>query len=101
DRNRPASEFINKLPPSVNWKADNYNHLMEQPTLFYAVVLALAVLDAGDGLNIAFAWIYVALRVVHSLIQALVNIVMWRFAVFMLASVVVLVLAVRLMMQVL
>jgi hypothetical protein len=96
DPNRPAEEFHARLPASVRWKADNYNHLMEQPTLFYAVVLALAVLGAGDGLNTTLAWIYVALRVVHSLIQALVNVVVWRFAVFMIASIVLLILAVRL-----
>ena len=100
DRNRPAAEFHERLPPSVRWKADNYNHLMEQPTLFYAVVLALAVLGAGDGLNATLAWLYVALRVVHSVVQALVNIVVWRFFIFMAASVVLLILAVRLAMMV-
>jgi hypothetical protein len=98
DPHRPAEEFHAQIPAPVRWKADNYNHLMEQPTLFYAVVLALAVLGAEDGLNTALAWAYVVLRVVHSLIQALVNIVMWRFGVFMIASVVLLVLTVRLAM---
>ncbi len=96
DPSRPAEEFHARLPASVRWKADNYNHLMEQPTLFYAVVLALALVGAGDGLNTTLAWIYVALRIVHSLIQALVNVVMWRFAVFMIASVLPLILSVRL-----
>lgn len=100
DPYQPASEFTNRLPASVNWKADNYNHLMEQPTLFYAVVLALAVLGAADGLNTTLAWIYVGLRVVHSLIHALVNIVVWRFSVFMAASLVLLVLTVRLAIRV-
>jgi hypothetical protein len=96
DPNRPAEEFHARLPASVRWKADNYNHLMEQPTLFYAVVLALHVLGAATGLDVVLAWSYVALRVVHSLVQALVNIVMWRFAIFMVASVVLLILAIRL-----
>jgi hypothetical protein len=96
DPHRPVEEFHAQIPAPVRWKADNYNHLMEQPTLFYAVVLALALLGAGDGLNTALAWTYVALRVVHSLIQALVNVVMWRFGVFMISSVVLLVLAIRL-----
>jgi MAPEG family len=47
----------------VRWKADNYNNLMEQPTLFYAVTLALALLGAGEGLNTGLAWLYVGLRV--------------------------------------
>jgi hypothetical protein len=96
DPNRPAEEFHARLRPSVRWKADNYNHLMEQPTLFYAVVLALAVMGAGAGLNTTLAWIYVGLRVVHSLVQALVNVVIWRFSIFMAASVVLLILAIRL-----
>lgn len=74
------------LPAEVQWKAHNYNHLMEQPTVFYAVALALAIGGMGDGLNAQLAWAYVALRVLHSIIQATVNRVMIRFAVFILAS---------------
>ena len=74
------------LPQEVQWKAHNYNHLMEQPTVFYAVALALAIGGMGGGLNAQIAWVYVALRIVHSLIQVTVNRVLWRFAVFALAS---------------
>lgn len=77
----------NVLPPQVQWKAHNYNHLMEQPTVFYAVAIALAVGGMGGGLNAQIAWAYVALRIVHSLIQVTVNRVMWRFLVFALASI--------------
>jgi hypothetical protein len=95
DPTQPRDVMLGGLPPRVRWKADNYNHLMEQPTLFYATALTLALLGQGDGLNLALAWAYVALRVVHSLIQALVNLIVVRFAVFMTASVVLLVLALR------
>ncbi len=101
DPNRPAEEFHSRLPPSVRWKADNYNHLMEQPTLFYAVVLALAMMGAGAELNTTLAWVYVGLRVAHSLVQVLVNVVIWRFLIFMAGSVVLLILAIRLAMVVL
>ncbi len=74
------------LPPEVQWKAHNYNHLMEQPTIFYAVALALAIGGMGSGLNAQLAWAYVGLRILHSLIQATVNRVMWRFGIFALAS---------------
>jgi hypothetical protein len=74
------------LPAEVQWKAHNYNHLMEQPTVFYAVALALAIGGQGDGLNAQLAWAYVLLRIVHSMVQATVNRVMVRFAVFALAS---------------
>jgi hypothetical protein len=67
--------------------ANNYNHLMEQPTLFYAVCFALEFLELGDNaINIGLAWLYVALRVVHSLVQATVNIILVRFTIFMIAS---------------
>ncbi|WP_397417038.1 MAPEG family protein [Phenylobacterium sp.] len=90
-----SADLAAALPPSVRWKADNYNHLMEQPTLFYATALVLAVAGQGDGLNAALAWGYVGLRVVHSLVQATVNVIMVRFLIFMVASLVLLALAVR------
>jgi hypothetical protein len=95
DPYRPNAEFHNQLPSRVRWKADNYNNLMEQPTLFYAVVITLALLGQDNTLNVALAWMYVGLRVVHSLVQALVNIVLLRLAVFMTASLVLLALSVR------
>jgi hypothetical protein len=70
----------------VQWKAHNYNHLMEQPTLFYAIALTLALMDKGGGINLYLAWGYVGLRVLHSLVQATTNIVMHRFVLFTLAS---------------
>ena len=90
-----TAELNQHLPPQVRWKADNYNHLMEQPTVFYAAALVLALTGQGDGLNAALAWGYVAIRVVHSLVQALANVIMVRFLIFMVGSVVLLALAVR------
>ena len=95
DPNRTAAELAQMLPPQVRWKADNYNHLMEQPTIFYATALTLALAGQGGGLNAGLAWGYVALRVVHSLVQATVNAIMLRWAIFMVSSVVLLALAVR------
>jgi hypothetical protein len=70
----------------ASWVADNYNHLHEAPTVFYAVALALAFMGAGNGLNATIAWAYVGLRIAHSLFQVLVNRVVVRFAIFMLSS---------------
>lgn len=70
----------------VNWKAHNYNHLMEQPTLFYAIALTLALIGMGGGINLYLAWGYVTARIGHSLVQATVNIVTWRLLFFALAS---------------
>ena len=75
------------LPGKVQWIAHNYNHLHEAPTVFYAVALLLAMIGQGAGLNATIAWAYVALRVVHSLVQVLGNRVMIRFFVFLLSSV--------------
>ena len=74
------------IPDEANWPAHNYSHLMEQPTIFYAIVLALVLMRFDHPINLYLAWAYVALRVVHSLIQATVNIVTIRFAVFTLSS---------------
>lgn len=70
----------------ASWVADNYNHLHEQPTLFYAICIVHALIGSGSGLNAQIAWGYVALRIAHSLVQIVVNRVLVRFAIFMLAS---------------
>lgn len=90
----PRGEQMASLPASVRWKADNYNHLMEQPTVFYAVALSLAVLGAGGGTNALLAWAYVASRVIHSLMQATFNKIEVRFALFFLSSLILIALTV-------
>jgi hypothetical protein len=84
------------LPVEVMWVSDNYNHLMEQPTIFYATALAAQIAGHADGIGIGLAWAYVALRIVHSVIQCTVNIVTVRFAVFTLSTIVLAIMAVRL-----
>lgn len=88
DPHAPRGEQMSALPAEVRWKADNYNHLFEQPTIFYAIALTLAMLGAGDGTNLTLAWVYVGMRVVHSLVQALINKIELRFAIFFLSSLV-------------
>jgi len=83
------------LPPEVSRVADNYNHLHEQPTIFYALALAAQLAGAIDAVSVGLAWTYVGLRVVHSLIQATANIIPLRFLVFAVASLVLLVLLIR------
>lgn len=75
------------LPDKTQWAAHNYNHLMEQPTVFYATAIALALLGQGNGLNASIAWGYVIFRIAHSLVQALWNRVAVRFTLFSLASI--------------
>ena len=93
--NDPDATLDRLLPPSVQWKAHNYNHLHEAPTVFYVVALTLAMIGQGDGLNAQLGWVYVGLRVLHSLVQATVNKVVVRFAVFALSSLVLIALIVH------
>ena len=86
DPNLPKGQQMATLPPRVRWKADNYNHLFEQPTVFYAVSLSLAIIGHGGGLNATLAWTYVGLRVAHSLLQALLNNINARFSLFALSA---------------
>ena len=95
DPNAPRGEQMATLPPRVRWKADNYNHLMEQPTVFYAVALATALIAPADQVAVTIAWVYVGLRVVHSLLQSLVNVIPLRFVLFALSSIALIVLTVR------
>lgn len=81
-----------ELPDRVSWKADNYNHLHEAPTVFYAVAIVLAIIGQGDGFNTMLAWAYAGLRIAHSIVQATVNRVLIRFMLFALSSLVLMVL---------
>jgi hypothetical protein len=74
------------LPKAAQWKAHNYNHLFEQPTIFYAVCGVIALADAGEGAAVGLAWGYVLLRIAHSLVQATINRVLPRFILFIASS---------------
>jgi hypothetical protein len=84
---KPGAE-LPALPPWAANVADNYNHLMEQPTIFYAVALALQLLGQTWEINITLAWAYVGLRILHSLLQATLNIIIVRFTIFVISSIV-------------
>jgi hypothetical protein len=96
----PDATLDRLLPPQIQWKAHNYNHLHEAPTVFYAVSIVLAIVGWGDGLNAWLAWAYVALRVIHSLVQATINKIVLRFVLFLLSSLVLLALVVHAVMAV-
>ncbi len=82
---------LDTLPDGVRQVANNYNHLMEQPTLFYALAFLTYLLGQQSSFTAGLAWAYVALRVVHSLIQITVNLVPVRFLVFSLSTLVLMV----------
>ncbi|KAK4499158.1 hypothetical protein PRZ48_009670 [Zasmidium cellare] len=84
-----TEDLKTKIPPHIRWQAENYNHLHEQPTIFYAVALSLALIGDSHPYTVYAAWGYTGLRILHSLIHATVNKVMARFSVFGTSSVVV------------
>ena len=73
------------FPSKVERFADNYNHLWEQPTLFYAVVLVIWALGHTDSAHLIAAWTYCGLRCVHSIVQVTINHVWVRFSLFILS----------------
>ena len=79
----------------AQWPAHNYIHLVEQPTIFYAVALLLAIVGAGNGLNATLAWAYVGLRIAHSLVQIFGNVIRFRFVLFLVSTLVLAALIVR------
>jgi hypothetical protein len=87
--------LANLLPSEAQRVADNYNHLHEQPTIFYALIVYSHLAGMADPLNIGLAWAYVGLRIVHSLVQNTVNIVLVRFSLFALSTLTLIVIAVR------
>ncbi len=91
----PDGDWKGKLPANVQYAAHNYNHLMEQPTIFYALMFYLQLSGLNDGLFAHLAWVYVILRIIHSLVQITNNKVMVRFVVFSLSTVVLIVMALR------
>ncbi|MEE4317870.1 MAG: MAPEG family protein [Erythrobacter sp.] len=92
DDARNTKALDEKLPAKTQWPAHNYNHLHEAPTLFYAVAIVLAIIGQGDGFNMVLAWAYVALRIAHSIVQATINKVALRFALYALSTIVLMVL---------
>src|SRR5215203_7230297 len=85
-RGSRGANLDGRAPDEAQWPSHNYNHLMEQPTIFYAIALTLALMNVGGGINYWLAWGYVGLRVAHSLIQCTINVVRYRLLVFALAS---------------
>lgn len=84
-----------QLPAKARWAADNYNHLHEQPVIFYALMFYLFAMGQTDDFNLYLAWGYVAIRVVHSLVQVTSNKVLVRFGLFAFGSILLIIMALR------
>ena len=70
------------FPSKVERVADNYNHLFEQPTVFYALSFVIWALNMTDSIYLICAWLYFVIRLVHSVFQATLNLVWVRFGLF-------------------
>ena len=85
-RGSRGKDLDGKAPDEAQWPSHNYNHLMEQPTIFYAIALTLAMMDFGGSIHYYLAWGYVGFRILHSIVQSTVNVVAIRFPLFALAT---------------
>lgn len=81
-----GADLEREQPGQANWPAHNYQHLMEQPTIFYAIVFALILMGFDSHINVYLAWAYVGFRILHSIFQATINVVPVRFLLFLLSS---------------
>ncbi|MGC6476289.1 MAG: MAPEG family protein [Parvibaculales bacterium] len=95
DDAKHTSEIAGLLPSKIRAVGDNYNHLHEQPTIFYALALGIAIAGHADALFVQLAWAFVGLRILHSLVQVTFNAVMVRFVVFFISWLVLAVMGVR------
>lgn len=86
---------LSSLPTGARVVADNYNHLHEQPTIFYALAIYSNLVGVADAFNIALAFGYVGLRVLHSFAQIVLRRVMVRFVLFAFSSLLLIVIAAR------
>lgn len=77
-----------QVPVGAQLANRNYMNLLELPVLFYVVCLLAIAFEVVTPATVAVAWIYVALRVVHSLVHVTYNHVIHRFAVFVASNVV-------------
>lgn len=83
---RYSDEFRSQLPVSLKNITANYNHIFEQPTLYYAVIIYIYLMQHVDITNIILAWSYVALRLMHTIIQFTINNVSLRVIPFILSG---------------
>ena len=74
------------LPIEVQQVADNYNHLHEQPVIFYALCVYAHLAGPESAVAVYAAWAYVGLRIAHSIFQSTVNFVPVRFGLFLLGT---------------
>jgi len=90
---RPEGTSI--LPDEANFVADNFKNLFEVPVLFYVLCFGMWMGGFVDVYNLYLAWGFVVLRALHSYNQCGKNNVMNRFKVYVLSTVLLMIIFVR------
>lgn len=90
-----TEEFRPRLPSTIRRISDNYNHLTEAPTVFYAVSIAIILAGVADPIHAICAWLFFGLRALHSLVQATFNSVRVRANLYVLSWIALAVMIVR------
>jgi hypothetical protein len=72
-----------KWPERLRKLANSYNNQFELPVLFYALLGFLLISNLGDPVLVVLAWLFVASRLVHSLIHTTSNELRSRFLAFL------------------
>lgn len=89
------------VPPDVAVVNRNFMNLLEMPVLFYIGCLAFYVTHHVNPAVLVLAWLYVALRLAHSIVHLGSNRIVLRLAAFAASNFVLLAIWVRFMMAVL
>jgi hypothetical protein len=82
-------------PPEVSNPSDNFKNLFEIPVLFYALVLYFYAVKQVDLWYVNAAWIFVAFRLLHSIVHCTFNLIMLRFYLYLFSSLAVWFMAMR------
>jgi hypothetical protein len=82
-------------PPAVSNPSDNVKNLFEMPVLLYALALYLFVTSQVDAAYVYAGWCFVAFRALHSAVHCTFNLVMLRFYLYLISTVVLWFIALR------
>ena len=80
-------QVYSTLPPYAANPGHNFRNMFEVPVLFYVLCLIIYVTQGVDSTHVICAWVFVAFRALHSLIQCSYNNVNHRFAAYAVACV--------------
>jgi hypothetical protein len=83
----------------VSNPSDNLRNLFELPVIFYALALYLYVAGRVDSPYLSMAWIFVVLRILHSLVHCTFNKVLLRFGIYVVSALVLWAMVLRALVQ--